>query len=113
MPRARFINCWRHRADAAASSLMDLKKNNIDTILWAPGYRPDHSWLNLPVFDHKTRIRHHGGIVSTTPVCTCWERLCQAVANRASFTVPKPMRATLLATGYLTWARKRTVSMRM
>jgi len=51
------------RLDAAAPLLMDLQKNNIKTILWATGYRPDHSWLNLPVFDHKARIRHHGGIV--------------------------------------------------
>ena len=42
---------------------MDLQKNNIKTILWATGYRPDHAWLNLPVFDHKGRIRHRGGVV--------------------------------------------------
>jgi len=51
------------RVDAQAPLLMDLQKNNIRTILWATGYRPDHSWLNLPVFDHKGRIRHHGGVV--------------------------------------------------
>ncbi len=43
--------------------LMDLQKNNIKTILWATGYRPDHAWLNLPAFDHKGRIRHRGGVV--------------------------------------------------
>jgi putative flavoprotein involved in K+ transport len=43
--------------------LMDLQKNDIRTILWATGYRADHSWLKLPVFDHKGRIRHQGGIV--------------------------------------------------
>ena len=53
------------RVDAAAPLLMDLQKNNIKTILWATGYRPDHSWLNLPVFDHKGRIRHHGGVVDS------------------------------------------------
>ncbi|MCP4766192.1 MAG: NAD(P)-binding domain-containing protein [Gammaproteobacteria bacterium] len=51
------------RVDASAPLLMDLRKNNIRTILWATGYRPDHSWLKLPVFDHKGRIRHQGGIV--------------------------------------------------
>ena len=51
------------RVDESAPLLMDLHKNNIKTILWATGYRPDHSWLKLPVFDHKGRIRHHGGIV--------------------------------------------------
>jgi putative flavoprotein involved in K+ transport len=51
------------RVDESAPLLMDLRKNDVKTILWATGYRPDHSWLNLPVFDHKGRIRHHGGIV--------------------------------------------------
>ena len=51
------------RVDESAPLLMNLHKSNIKTILWATGYRPDHSWLNLPVFDHKGRIRHHGGIV--------------------------------------------------
>jgi putative flavoprotein involved in K+ transport len=41
---------------------MDLQRENIATILWATGYRADHSWLKLPVFDHKGRIRHRGGI---------------------------------------------------
>jgi putative flavoprotein involved in K+ transport len=51
------------RVDANAALLMDLQKNGIKTILWATGYRPDYSWLKVPVFDHKGRIRHHGGIV--------------------------------------------------
>ena len=51
------------RFDCAAPLLMDLHKNNINSILWATGYRPDYSWLKLPIFDHKGRIRHRGGIV--------------------------------------------------
>ena len=42
---------------------LDMKKENVSTILWATGFTPDYSWLNLPVFDHKGRIRHDGGIV--------------------------------------------------
>jgi len=33
------------------------------SIFWATGYRPDYSWLHVPVFDRKGRIRHEGGIV--------------------------------------------------
>ncbi|NIM00286.1 MAG: NAD(P)-binding domain-containing protein [Acidobacteria bacterium] len=33
------------------------------TVLWATGFRPDYSWLDVPVFDHKGRVRHDGGIV--------------------------------------------------
>ncbi len=32
-------------------------------MIWATGYEPDHRWINLPVFDGKGRIRHHGGVV--------------------------------------------------
>lgn len=43
---------------------MNLQDHGIQTIIWANGFRPDHSWLNLPVFDRKGRITHDGGVVS-------------------------------------------------
>ena len=36
---------------------------NIKTVLWATGYRPDYSWLNVPVLDRRGRLRHDGGVV--------------------------------------------------
>ena len=42
---------------------IDLVADDIGTVVWATGYRPDYSWLDLPVFDHKGRIRHEGGVV--------------------------------------------------
>jgi putative flavoprotein involved in K+ transport len=42
---------------------LDLENETIRTVLWATGYRPDHSWLDAPVFDRKGRIRHDGGVV--------------------------------------------------
>lgn len=33
----------------------------------ATGYRPGHSWLDVPVYDHKGRIRHDGGVVRDAP----------------------------------------------
>jgi len=47
---------------------MDLVKAGIRTIVWAGGYRPDHSWLELPVLDRKGMIIHDGGIVSSPGV---------------------------------------------
>ena len=41
----------------------DLDTGEIKMIIWATGFRPDYSWLDLPVFDRKGRIRHDGGIV--------------------------------------------------
>ncbi|MEE8571652.1 MAG: NAD(P)-binding domain-containing protein [Gemmatimonadota bacterium] len=42
---------------------MDLMNGEIRTIFWATGFRPDYSWLDLPLFDRKGRIRHDGGVV--------------------------------------------------
>ncbi|MDH5242280.1 MAG: hypothetical protein OEW73_16065, partial [Gammaproteobacteria bacterium] len=33
------------------------------TVIWATGFRPDYSWLDVPVLDRKGRIRHDGGVV--------------------------------------------------
>ncbi|HEX9767289.1 MAG TPA: NAD(P)-binding domain-containing protein, partial [Nitriliruptorales bacterium] len=46
---------------------LDLLRHDIGTIIWATGYRPDHSWLDVPVLDHKGRIRHEGGVVRDAP----------------------------------------------
>jgi len=42
---------------------LDLGSGEIRTVLWATGYRPDYSWLDVPVVDPKGRIRHDGGVV--------------------------------------------------
>ena len=44
---------------------MDFVKAEIKTILWATGYYPDYSWLDVPVFDRKGKIRHDGGVVDS------------------------------------------------
>lgn len=46
---------------------IDLIAAGIGTVVWATGYRPDHSWVDLPVFDHRGRIRHEGGMVVGAP----------------------------------------------
>lgn len=42
---------------------IDLADEGISTVIWATGYRPDYSWLDVPVLDRKGRIRHTGGVV--------------------------------------------------
>ena len=32
------------------------------TILWATGFHPDLSYLEVPVLDRKGRVRHDGGV---------------------------------------------------
>jgi putative flavoprotein involved in K+ transport len=43
--------------------VLDLSRGAIKTIVWASGFRPDYSWLEVPVLDRKGRIRHDGGVV--------------------------------------------------
>lgn len=45
----------------------DLAEAGIRSVLWATGYRPDYSWLDVPVLDRKGRLKHDGGIVSDAP----------------------------------------------
>lgn len=45
---------------------MDLHDSKIRTVIWATGYRPDYSWLDVPVLDRKGRIRHDGGVVAAS-----------------------------------------------
>ena len=47
---------------------LDLASGEIRTIIWATGYRPDYSWLELPVFDRKGMVRHDGGVVASQGV---------------------------------------------
>ena len=35
----------------------------IRTVVWATGFRPDHSWLDVPVFDRKGALKHDRGVV--------------------------------------------------
>jgi putative flavoprotein involved in K+ transport len=49
--------------DDAPALVIDLAREGIRTVLWATGFRPDHSWLGVPVLDRKGRLRHDGGVV--------------------------------------------------
>jgi len=42
---------------------LDLASGEIETIIWATGFRPDYSWLDTAVLDRKGLIRHDGGVV--------------------------------------------------
>jgi putative flavoprotein involved in K+ transport len=43
---------------------LDLRSGEISTIVWATGYRPDLSWLHVPVLDRKGRVIHDGGVTA-------------------------------------------------
>ncbi|QJQ98865.1 NAD(P)-binding domain-containing protein [Halomonas sp. PGE1] len=46
---------------------LDLAAGEIRTVVWATGFRPDLSWLRLPVLDARGRLRHHGGVIEGAP----------------------------------------------
>ena len=57
----------RTRVEKSPPLSLDLSSGEIKTVVWATGYRPDYSWLHVPVLDHKNRLRHDGGIVTGSP----------------------------------------------
>src|SRR5262245_10210985 len=42
---------------------LSLRGGEIRSIVWATGFRPDYSWLDVPVLDDKGHLRHDGGVV--------------------------------------------------
>jgi putative flavoprotein involved in K+ transport len=51
------------RVPASSRLGLDLRSGEIRSIVWATGFRPDYSWLDVPVVDRKGYLRHDGGIV--------------------------------------------------
>jgi putative flavoprotein involved in K+ transport len=47
---------------------LDFARADVRTVVWATGFRPDLSWLNLDVFDSAGRLRHDGGVVDAPGV---------------------------------------------
>jgi putative flavoprotein involved in K+ transport len=35
---------------------------DVDAVVWATGYRPDHSWIDLEIADGNGRLRHRRGV---------------------------------------------------
>ncbi len=44
---------------------LDLRSGEITTVVWATGFRPDYSWLDVPVVDNKGHLIHEGGVVDS------------------------------------------------
>jgi putative flavoprotein involved in K+ transport len=50
-----------------APLLEDGRVLEVGTVIWCPGFRPDFSWVELPVFDADGLPRHHRGVVGSEP----------------------------------------------
>ena len=50
--------------DAAGRTVRfeDESELEVDAVIWATGYRPDYSWIDLPILDANGRLRHRRGV---------------------------------------------------
>jgi putative flavoprotein involved in K+ transport len=53
------------RVPQTARLRLDLGSGEFRSVVWATGFRPDYSWLDVPVLDAKGRLRHEGGVVDS------------------------------------------------
>jgi putative flavoprotein involved in K+ transport len=53
------------RVPASSRLQIDLRSGEIRSIVWATGFRPDYSWLHVPVVDEKGHLVHDGGVVAS------------------------------------------------
>jgi putative flavoprotein involved in K+ transport len=49
-------------ADGRTVRFEDGSELQVEAVIWATGYRPDYSWIDLPVFDADGRLRHRRGV---------------------------------------------------
>jgi putative flavoprotein involved in K+ transport len=49
-------------ADDHTVRFQDGGELEVSAVIWATGYRPDYSWIKLPIFDQDGRVRHRRGI---------------------------------------------------
>jgi putative flavoprotein involved in K+ transport len=45
---------------------LDLRIGEIRSVVLATWFRPDYSWLDVPVVDPKGQLRHDGGVVESS-----------------------------------------------
>jgi putative flavoprotein involved in K+ transport len=91
---------------------LDLASGEVQTIIWATGFKPDYSWLDLPVLDDRGRLRHDGGVVDAPGVYVLGASFLRR--RKSSFIHGAGDDATELAdhlVGYLSGRRQRLAPM--
>ena len=61
----RFGIGLKPRAVGASGRTMrfaDASELDVQAVIWATGYRPDHSWIGLDIADEEGRLRHRRGV---------------------------------------------------
>ena len=63
--RQRYGVALKPRAVDASGRMVRVEDGSeleVAALIWATGYRPDYSWIELPVFDRDGRVRHRRGV---------------------------------------------------
>jgi putative flavoprotein involved in K+ transport len=53
-------------ADGRRVRFEDGRYLEVSAVIWSTGYRPDYSWIKLPIFDDDGRLRHRRGVTDVT-----------------------------------------------
>ena len=54
----------RPRATAVPEAVTTMNLDDVATVVWATGFRPDYPWLESHLLDRKGAIRHDGGVMA-------------------------------------------------
>src|SRR5215217_99673 len=62
------VELKRRATDALGRTVRfeDGSELEVDAVIWATGYRPDHSWVDLPILDSNGRLRHRRGVTDVS-----------------------------------------------
>jgi putative flavoprotein involved in K+ transport len=52
-------------AEGSTISFADGTKLEVGSVIWATGFRADHSWIDAPVFDDNGRVVHRRGVTES------------------------------------------------
>ena len=69
--RRRYGVPMKPRAVSAAGravTFADESTLDVDAVIWATGYRPDYSWIDLPILGDDGRLRHHRGVTEISGI---------------------------------------------
>jgi putative flavoprotein involved in K+ transport len=52
-------------ADGSTVTFADGARLDVRSVIWATGFRVDHSWIDVPVFDENGRLVHERGVTAS------------------------------------------------
>jgi putative flavoprotein involved in K+ transport len=65
--RRHGVRFHERAVDAAGSTVTfsDATKLEVRTVIWATGFRLDHAWIDVPIFDERGRVVHRRGVTGS------------------------------------------------